>query len=74
MPATATRHRAPRAYTPDLIRIDVAADLLAVNERTVRRMLHDGELSAYRVRSALRVDMNEVRDLAQPVDPQTVGA
>jgi excisionase family DNA binding protein len=51
----ATRHRAPRAYTPDtpdLIHIEDAADLLAVNPRTVRRMLNAGELSAYRVRSA----------------------
>jgi excisionase family DNA binding protein len=68
------RPRAPRAYTPDLIRIDVAADLLAVNERTVRRMLNAGELSAYRVRSALRVDMNEIRDLLQPVPPESVSA
>jgi excisionase family DNA binding protein len=70
----AVRPRAPRAYTPDLDHIEVAAEFLCVNPRTVRRMLAAGELSAYRVRSALRVDMNEVRDLAQPVDPETVSA
>ena len=70
----AVRPRAPRAYIPDLDHIEVAAEFLRVNPRTIRRMLAAGELSAYRVRSALRVDMNEVRDLAQPVDPQTVGA
>ena len=68
------QRRAPRAYTPDLGNIDTAADLLAVNPRTVRRMLHEGELSAYRVRSALRVDLNEVRDLLQPVPPESVSA
>jgi excisionase family DNA binding protein len=73
-PTPTTRPRAPRAYTPDLGHIEDAAGLLAVNPRTVRRMLHDGELSAYRVRSALRVDMNEIRDLLQPVPPDSVSA
>lgn len=70
----AVRRRAPRAYIPDLDHIEVAAEFLRVNPRTIRRMLASGELSAYRVRSALRVDMNEVRDLATPVPPETVSA
>lgn len=71
---TATRRRAPRRYEPDLDRLETAAAFLKVHPRTVRRMLHDGDLSAYRIRGQLRVDMHEVRALAVPVPPESICA
>jgi excisionase family DNA binding protein len=68
------RRRAPRADTPELRSMDAAADFLDVHPRTVRRMIHAGELRAYRVRGSVKVDMREVYALATPVPPESVSA
>jgi excisionase family DNA binding protein len=54
--------------------MDAAADFLDVHPRTVRRMIHAGELRAYRVRGSVKVDMREVYALATPVPPESVSA
>ena len=70
----ATRNRAP-AYVPELDTIAAAARFLRVNERTVRRMVAAGELRGYRVRSALRIDMRQIREeIAQPAAPESISA
>jgi excisionase family DNA binding protein len=76
MAATVKRNRAPQRYEPDLDHIEAAADFLAVNPRTVRRMMHAGKLRTYRVgnRGLVRVDMHEVRGLAISVPPESVSA
>ncbi|WP_166356175.1 excisionase family DNA-binding protein [Phytoactinopolyspora limicola] len=68
------RRRAPQAYTPRLGSIAAAAEFLDVHPRTVRRMIHVGHLRCYRVARLLKVDMNEVHALAQPVPPESVSA
>ena len=46
----------------------VAADHLAVSEKTLRRMIAAGDVRGYRVGSRLvRVDMNELDALASPL-------
>jgi excisionase family DNA binding protein len=66
------RTRAPRADAPQLASIDVAAEFLDVHPRTVRRMIHTGQLRGYRVARLLKVDMNQVWALATPVPPGSV--
>ena len=66
------RNRAPQRYVPDLGPISEAATFLNCHERTIRRLIHDGKLRAYRVGRVLRVDMNEVYDYAAPVPPESV--
>ena len=52
-----------------------AADYWAVHERTVRRMIADGKLHAYRVGGhLLRIDMAEVEALTVAVEPSSVSA
>ena len=78
MPAPSqTKRRSPRApdrYTPDLKPLSAAAGFWHCNERTVRRMVAAGELRAYRVGRVLRIDMHQVRELTQPVPPESVSA
>jgi excisionase family DNA binding protein len=59
---------------PRLTAIDVAADFLDVHPRTVRRMIHAGELRGYRVARLVKVDMTQVYALATPVPPESVSA
>jgi excisionase family DNA binding protein len=70
---TGKRRRAPRADAPELASIDFAAEFLDVNPRTIRRMIRDGQLRAYRVSKLVKVDMKQVYELAQPVPPETIG-
>jgi excisionase family DNA binding protein len=65
---------APRAVLR-LGPLQEAADYWAVHERTVRRMIADGKLSAYRVGGhLLRINMAEVEALTVPVAPESVSA
>jgi excisionase family DNA binding protein len=71
-----TDQKAPRPThdVPRLAAIDVAADFLDVHPRTVRRMIHAGELRGYRVARLVKVDMTQVYALATPVPPESVSA
>ena len=73
-PSATKRRRTPRVDVPRLVSMDVAADFLDVHPRTVRRMIHTGQLRAYRVARLVKVDMNQVYGLAQPVPPESVSA
>jgi excisionase family DNA binding protein len=73
-PSRTKRRRAPRADAPQLASIDTAAAFLDVHPRTVRRMIHSGELRAYRVARLIKVDMTQVYALATPVPPESVSA
>ena len=80
MPTTTPR-RAPRAATapPSPRRrycdVTAAADYLGVNPRTVRRLLTEGRLTAYRVGDKLiRLDWSEVESLAVRVEPSDVSS
>jgi excisionase family DNA binding protein len=73
-PSTTKRRRAPRADAPELAGIEVAAEFLDIHPRTIRRMIRDGQLRAYRVGKLVKVDMKQVYELAQPVPPETIGA
>ena len=42
-------------------RIDEVADYFAVSERTVYRLLDDGDLQAIRIRGCRRVSLEEIR-------------
>ena len=75
MPTTPTRRRrGARVDAPRLASIDVAADFLDVNPRTIRRMIHAGQLRAYRIGRLVKVDMHQVEQLATPVPPESVSA
>jgi excisionase family DNA binding protein len=74
VPTIAKRRRAPRVDAPRLTSIDVAAEFLDVHPRTVRRMIHAGELRAYRVGRLVKVDLRQVEELATPVPPESVSA
>lgn len=82
MAATATpSRRAKRAPVspPPIARryytIEQAAELYGVHERTVRRWLTEGRLTAYRVGGhLLRLDAAEVEALAVRCDPSEVSA
>lgn len=51
-----------------LMTIPAAAELLAVSPRTVRRLIAEGELPAYRIGSrSLRVKASDVDELLRPV-------
>jgi excisionase family DNA binding protein len=73
-PSRTKTRRAPRPDAPRLVSIDTAADFLDVHPRTVRRMIHSGELRAYRVARLIKVDMTQVYALATPVPPESVSA
>jgi excisionase family DNA binding protein len=70
---SSARHAPPRNM-PELRSIDYAAEFLDVHPRTVRRMLNAGELNAYRIGRAVKVDMRQVYALATPVPPESVSA
>jgi len=65
--------------TPRYITIAEAAEYLQVSDRTVRRLIADGELTGYwmgRSRRVIRVDLNEIdeqlmRPLNEPARPRT---
>lgn len=63
----------PNETTPrNLVSIKTVAERLDVNELTVRRMVADGRLTAYRVGSRLlHVDSADVDALVVPVEPGT---
>jgi excisionase family DNA binding protein len=54
------------------ITIAEAADYLQISDRTVRRLIADGELTGYRMgrsRRVIRVDLNEIDEqLMQPLN------
>jgi excisionase family DNA binding protein len=72
-PAT-RRRRAPRADAHRIASVDVTADFLDVHPRTIRRMIHAGELRGYRITRLVKVDMRQVEQLATPVPPESVSA
>ena len=75
MPATTTgrRRRAPRVDRPQLVSIDAVAEFLDVDPRTVRRMIHDGKLPAYRIGRLVKIDMRAVDSMvAEPTLPESV--
>jgi excisionase family DNA binding protein len=41
--------------SPDLLSVKLAAALLAVSERTVYRMIEDGQLECVKIRGAVRI-------------------
>jgi excisionase family DNA binding protein len=56
--------------------VDVAtfAAVFGVNDRTVRRWIHDGLITGYKIagRGLLRVDLAEVDRVIRPVEPGEV--
>jgi excisionase family DNA binding protein len=44
-----------------LLSVETVADDLSVSTKTIRRLIDDGELRAYRIGRALRVSEDEVR-------------
>jgi excisionase family DNA binding protein len=78
--ATTRRRRAPRRpdAPPPRRLVDVAefAAAATVSPRTVRRWIHAGVLPAYRLagRGLLRVDLNDLDRVVQPVAPDEVSA
>lgn len=59
---------AERPTGAQLLTMRQAADLLGVNERTIRRYISAGRLTAYRVGPRfIRLDRRELDDLFQPV-------
>lgn len=54
-----------------LVSINEAADTLAVNHMTVRRMIQRGELPAYRVGKsrAIRIKTSDIEKMLRPVTP-----
>lgn len=57
--------------TSPLVSINEAADTLAVNHMTVRRMIQRGELPAYRVGKsrAIRIKTSDIEKMLRPVTP-----
>jgi excisionase family DNA binding protein len=57
------------------ITITEAADYLQISDRTVRRLIADGELTGYRMgrsRRLIRVDLNEIDEqLMRPLNEPT---
>lgn len=77
MPSTAAtttrRRRAPQRYVPNLVSVDyVAGEVWNCHRRTVLRKINAGQIKAYRVGRHVKVDLNEVLDLTQPVPPESV--
>ena len=54
-----------------LVSINEAADTLAVNHMTVRRMIQRGELPAYRIGKsrAIRIKTSDIQKMLRPVTP-----
>lgn len=64
--------RPPRQL--QLVSIDVAAERLNVNSRSVRRWIADGRIPGYRVGRLLKVDLAEVDAFVRPVPVATAAA
>jgi excisionase family DNA binding protein len=56
-----TRTRTPR------LSIVQAADQFGISTRTVRRRIAEGKLRAYRVGGLIRIDAEDLAQLAQPI-------
>jgi len=54
-------------YTPK-----EAAELLKVSERTVRRWIGEGKLSAWRFGRQLRIPVEALIEFGQPTDPKAI--
>lgn len=55
--------------TRRLIPLRQAAELLSLDEKTIRRYVADGRLTGYRIGArVLRVDAEQVAALAQPIN------
>ena len=53
--------RGPPVARPQLVTLAAAAEIAAVNPKTIRRRIADGTLAGYRIGPRLlRVDLNEV--------------
>lgn len=52
--------------------IDDTAKVLGVSSKTIRRMIHRGELRAYRFGRAIRISSDDLEAAGQPVTPSTV--
>jgi excisionase family DNA binding protein len=64
----ADRRQPEQARRRHLITIVEAAEYLGVTERTVRQMIFDGRLRAYRLNPKfIRLDLNEIEDALKPV-------
>lgn len=55
-----------------LLTIQAAAELLAVNPKTIRRRIADGSLPAQRLGTLVRVEEADVRALLSPLGGATV--
>jgi excisionase family DNA binding protein len=67
-PNRADRRHPEQARRRQLITILEAAGYLGVTERTVRQMIFDGRLRAYRLNPKfIRLDLNEINDALKPV-------
>lgn len=53
-----------------LASIEVAAEAWVLSPRTIRRRIADGTIKGYKIPGtrAIRVDMNEIEALTQPMD------
>lgn len=58
-----------------LVSINEAAEVLAVNHMTVRRMIWRGELPAYRIGKsrAIRIKTSDIEKMLRPIEPQQEG-
>lgn len=56
------------AARPDFVTLDQAAEIWGVEVQTIRRRIADGTLTRYQLprTRALRVDRNELYELARP--------
>lgn len=73
MSGTTTRARR-RAPVRELLTVAASAEYLGVCERTIRRMIHSGELKAYRIRrrGMIRIARADLDDLLSQVKPGDV--
>lgn len=73
MSGTTTRAR-QRAPVRELLTVAASAEYLGVCERTIRRMIHAGELKAYRIRrrGMIRIARADLDDLLSQVKPGDV--
>lgn len=61
------------ASTPNMITVAAAAERASVNERTIRRWIRAGRLTAYKAGRVLRIDPDELEALLRR-DGQVPGA
>ena len=66
-PTNRMQRRHPDAHRHHFIRIAEAAEYLGVTERTIRQMVTDGRLRAYRLGAhTIRLDLTEINDAMLP--------